>query len=126
MISKRKNAVRHKKDCSPWALAMAHTQPQAWSDGLTEAEALFALMCWIGVPKDMAYSVVYPMSRATRQSARQLASRLLQDWRIIRLHRSLRDCKDLLGYRYSRYLDDEYSEAQHLKRMEAIRQSNRK
>lgn len=70
-----------KRNKTPWQLATSLIFKCSWLS-ITQQEAIFGLLCWVGVPRAMAYKVIFPESKATPASIAQLSCRLANDIRL--------------------------------------------
>ena len=89
---------------TPWAMALRYTQREKY-DNISEAEALFGLLVWLGLSRAHAYAIAFPESQATEFSTQQLSSRLVNSWRMHKYFRYLSDSEKTVQFRYDRVLE---------------------
>lgn len=89
---------------TPWAIALRYAEREKY-DSISEAEALFGLLVWLGISRAHAYGIAFPQSSATEFSTQQLASRLVNSWRMHKYFRHLSDAEKTMQFRYDRTLE---------------------
>ena len=90
---------------TPWAIALRYVQREKF-DTIIEAEALFGLLVWLGISRAHAYAIAFPKSQATEFSTQQLASRLVNSWRMHKYFRHLSDAEKTMNFRYDKTLEE--------------------
>lgn len=70
--------------------------------GLKENEVLFCMLVWVGYKRTHAYEIAFPESQANNASTLQMASRLLNSWRVHRFFDYIRGKVKAFEYRYDR------------------------
>ncbi|MEI3156326.1 MAG: hypothetical protein V8T07_01160 [Muribaculaceae bacterium] len=103
-MSKKKRWLRN----TPWAIALAYVRKNKRTYcRISEDEMLFGLLCWNGMPKNLAYSLAFPQSRATEASTAQQASRLFNSWEMHRFLSELEDSENRIAFRYQKDVEAE-------------------
>jgi hypothetical protein len=75
---------------------------------LTEAEAMFVLLVWMGVPRIRAYQTAFPNSTADEKSIPQMACILFNSQRVRALMEDLcnQNKRKMLQFNYPRDMDN--------------------
>lgn len=73
---------------------------------VNEKEMLFCMLIWLGMPRTYAYGLAFPESKAEDASVVQLASRLMQSWKIRNFFRELEENEKRMNYRYTKDMED--------------------
>lgn len=74
-------------------------------EGFQEKDLLFCLLVWIGMPRAYAFSIAYPESKADEISKAQLASRLMQSWKVFGFFSSFAKMEESMEFRYTSDMD---------------------
>lgn len=95
---------------TPWARGLAYlyskdNNGKGISAGLQENDLLFCLLVWVGLPRSYAFALAYPESKADEASKAQLASRLMQSWKVWGFFNAFARNEKTMEFRYTTDMD---------------------
>lgn len=95
---------------TPWQRGLDYVYSrgnmESWGGSLQEKEMLFCLLVWVGMPRTYAYCLAFPESKAEDASVVQLASRLMQSWKIRKFFSELAEKEKAMNFRYTKDVED--------------------